>query len=383
MRPFSILHIVSKLSASGGIGNQLLSLLRKYERETFAPCVCCLGEKGPLAREIENLGIEVVSLGLDFRKGFYPGAVKQIYGLLKEKKVHILRCHGYRSALHGVPAGLIAKVPCMITSYHNIYMPRDAKLNRRVTNKLLSFCADRVIAVSEPVKKDIMKHDRVREEKIMVLHNGVTADRFMSANGHHARHDLDIPTSARIIGTVGRLFAQKGQRFLIEALAILKNDFPDIRLIMVGDGPLRAEFETLSTRLGIRENIIFTGLRRDVPDLLAAMEVFVFPSLWEGFSNALLEAMSAGKPVVASDIPPVREIIASADQAVLVPPKDPSALAEGIRHILNNGEKAKQLGETARRRVYADFTIDITYEKYKNLYLTILRQKGLDQADGN
>jgi glycosyltransferase involved in cell wall biosynthesis len=379
MGPFNILHVLTKLSAGGGIGNQLLALLKKYERGTFIPTVCSLSEKGPLARDIESLGIEVVSLGIEFRKGFYPGAVIEIYRLLKKKKIHILRCHGYRSSLHGVPAGLFAKVPCIVPSFHNIYMPRDAKFNRRLTNKLVSYCADSVVTVSSPVKEDVMKYDRVSEKKIVVLHNGVNPERFVHANGLRLKQELNIPASAPVIGTVGRLFSQKGQQYLIEALPLLKNDFPDLRLILVGDGPLRAEFVELSHRLGIRENVILTGLRRDIPDILAAMDVFVFPSLWEGFSNALLEAMSAGRPIVASDIPPVREIISSADQAVLVPPKDPSALAKGIKYILGNKEKAVILGETARQRVLSDFTIDITYEKYKKLYLAVLEGKGLLQ----
>lgn len=378
MGSFNVLHVVSKLSASGGIGNQLLTLLKKYERQLFNPIVCSLNGGGPIAEEMESLGIEVITLGIDFKKGFYPTALKKLYHFCKEKNIHILRAHGYRSSLHSVPAGFLAKVPCIITSFHNVYMPRDRKINRRLTNKLLSLFADCVVTVSEAVKKDIIKYDLVSEKKIKVIHNGVNTSQFLNTQGGRLRNDLNLKTGEPVIGSVGRLFAQKGQRYLIEALPILKNDFPDISLIIAGEGPLRHELEGLASRLGVKDNIIFLGTRRDVPEIIALLDVFVFPSIWEGFGNALIEAMSAGKPVIASDISPVKEITNSEEAcAILVPIKDSIAIAEAVKKVLNDKSKATILGESARKKVLSNFTIDITYQKYKNLYLSILNKKGI------
>ena len=212
-------------------------------------------------------------------------------------------------------------------------MPRDRKINRRLTNKLLSLLADCVVTVSEAVKKDIMKYDMVSEKKIVIIHNGVDASRFLNADGSDLRAEFVLKAGAPVIGSVGRLFIQKGQRYLIEALPILKNDFPDIRLIIAGDGPLLHELESLASRLGVKDNIIFAGTRRDVPEIISLLDVFVFPSVWEGFGNALIEAMSAGKPVIASDIPPVKEITDSGACAIFVPPKDPPAIAEAVKKL--------------------------------------------------
>jgi len=373
--PLNILHVVPKLSTWGGIGNQLLLVLKHYPRSEFSPIVCSLRDKGVIGQEIENLGIEVVCLNRDFNRGFLWTVVKELQSLIKQRNIQIIRTHEYRANLHGRLAALLSRVPCIVASVHNVYNIRDKKLNRRILNKYLGNYTDKVVAVSEAVKKEILRYDRVTEEKIAVIYNGVDSKRFTSMNTRSIRSEFHIAPSVPIVGTVGRFFPQKGQKYLLDAIAKLKNKLPHIVVLMIGDGPLRNELENHAKNLGIQNNVIFTGIRRDIPALLSAMDVFVFPSLWEGFGNALIEAMAAGKPIIATGIPTVKEIMNSEKLGIIVPPANSEALAESLKSLLFNKTFAQQLGESAKERAFSSFTIDNTVQRYITLYKSILEKK--------
>ena len=375
MRPLPILHIVPKLSTWGGVGNQLLLLLKNYARDEFLPIVCSLRDKGVVGEEIEDLGIEVICLNRDFKRGFYWTVVKELRTLMKQRNIQIVRTHEYRANLHGRLAALLAKVPCIVGSVHNVYNARDKKLNRRILNRYLGIFTDRVVAVSEEVKKEIVRYDSVPENKVAVIYNGVDRKRFVDIDAQSIRSEFHIPKSTPIIGTVGRFFPQKGQKYLLEAVAKVRNKFPHIAVFVIGDGSLKEELQDHTKKLNIEQNIIFTGVRRDIPALLAAMDIFIFPSLWEGFGNALVEAMAAGKPIIATDIPSVREILDSGKSGIVVPPANSEAIARSLDLLLSDRALAENLGNAARERALSSFTIDSTVRGYSSLYRSILEQK--------
>ena len=375
--PLSVLHVVPKLSASGGVGNQLLALLGQYDRTKFSPVVCSLREKGEVGSEIEKLGIKVICLNWEFKKGFYFGIVRKLREIISRDNVQIVRTHEYRANLHGCIAARLAGVPCIVASVHNVYMPRDKKITRRLTNKFLSLIADKVVAVSGAVKNDIVQYDGVSGKKVVVIYNGVNEDKFICADGNSVRKEFNIPRQSPVIGAIGRLFPQKGHRYLLEAVAMIKDEFPGLRLLIVGDGPLLNELTEYTKAGNISENVIFTGSRRDIPGVLAAMDIFVFPSLWEGFGNALIEAMAAGKPVVATDIPAAREILNAEDMAMIVSTEDPSAIAGALTRLITDRPFAAALGFKARQRALASFTISRVFDTYRSLFESILKGKGL------
>lgn len=375
MRPLPILHIVPKLSTWGGVGNQLLLLLKNYARDEFLPIVCSLRDKGVVGEEIEDLGIEVICLNRDFKRGFYWTVVKELRTLMKQRNIQIVRTHEYRANLHGRLAALLAKVPCIVGSVHNVYNARDKKLNRRILNRYLGIFTDRVVAVSEEVKKEIVRYDSVPENKVAVIYNGVDRKRFVDIDAQSIRSEFHIPKSTPVIGTVGRFFPQKGQKYLLEAVAKVRNKFPHIAVFVIGDGSLKEELQDHTKKLNIEQNIIFTGVRRDIPALLSAMDIFIFPSLWEGFGNALVEAMAAGKPIIATDIPSVREILNSGKSGIVVPPANSEAIARSLDLLLSDRALAENLGNAARERALSSFTIDSTVRGYSSLYRSILEQK--------
>jgi glycosyltransferase involved in cell wall biosynthesis len=372
MHPVNILHVISKLPV-GGVENQLSMILRKYDKKKFCPFVCSLSDKGEIGKEIEDYGIEVIPLH-KLKHRFDWTIVKDIYNLIKERDIEIVRTHQYHANLYGRLAALLAKVPCIVASVHNVYTI-DRKLHRRIINRFLARFTDKVVAVSEIVKKDILKYDDLREDKVTVIYNGIDTDRLLNKDGNVIRSEFNIPSDVPVTGTIGRLTFQKGQKYLIEAISIIKEKFPKIMLLIVGDGPMKDELQNYAKALGLNEHVIFTGSRRDVPTLLAAMDIFVLPSLWEGLPNALLEAMAYGKSIIATDIPPVREAINSKKEGILVPARNSSAIASSIEFLLVNKTFAVIFGNNAQERAYSDFNITTTVDKYTNLYEDILNNK--------
>jgi glycosyltransferase involved in cell wall biosynthesis len=294
--------------------------------------------------------------------------------LIKERDIKIVRTHQYHANLYGRLAAWLAKVPCIVASVHNVYTI-DRKLHRRMINRFLARFTDKVVAVSEIVKKDILKYDGLREDKVMVIYNGIDTDRFLNSDGNAIQAEFSIPSDTLVIGTIGRLTFQKGQKYLIEAVSKIKEKFPRIMLLIVGDGPMKDGLRNYAKTLGLNEHVIFTGSRRDIPALLAAMDIFVLPSLWEGLPNALLEAMAAAKPIIATDIPSIREIVSSEEIGILIPSENSDAIANSIELVLNNKTLSENLSKAAKERAFFSFTIKITVNRYLSLFEDIMRAK--------
>ena len=373
MGPVNILHIMTRLPV-GGVENQLLTVLRQYDKKKFAPLVCSLSDKGQIGREIENEGIEVICIN-KLKHTFDWKIIKDLYYIIKERHIQVVRTHQYHANFYGRVAAIIARVPCIIASVHNVYT-RDRKVHRRLFNKMLGKYTDKVVAVSDAVKKDIVYFDGIPEEKVKVIYNGIEKQLFVDKKRDEMRSALGIPFGSTVVGTTGRIKEQKGQKYLIEAVSILSREYPSIRLLIIGDGPLMEEMKQYADLLNVNGNVIFLGTRRDVPDLLSAIDIFVLPSVWEGLGIALLEAMAAGKPVIASSIGPFREIIDTKDVGLLVPIGDSRKLATSIEELLKNYTVMEKMGRAARERAISVFSIESTVSDYTHLYEDILRSKG-------
>jgi glycosyltransferase involved in cell wall biosynthesis len=372
MYPIKILHIMTRLPV-GGVENQLLSILRNYDKSKLSPLVCSLSDKGQIGEEIERDGIEVVCLNKLGHK-FNWSIVKDICSLIKERNIKAVRTHQYHANLYGRLAAHRAGVPCVVASIHNTYT-RDKKFHRRLINRFLARFTDRIVAVSGKVRDDILMYDHIPSDKVEVIHNGVDIDIFSNKDGKVKKSEFGIQEDAVVIGTVGRLAEAKGQRYLLEALAVLKDRFPMVRLLIAGDGPLRKDLEGYAETLGIKQNVLFLGIRRDIPALLSVMDIFVLPSLWEGLPNALLEAMAGSRPIIATDIPSFREIIDSKDVGILIPPGDSAALAEALRVLLEDRNKREAMGRNAKQRCSLLFDIKAVVSAYTGLFENILKGK--------
>ncbi|QSG11359.1 Glycosyltransferase [Halapricum desulfuricans] len=232
--------------------------------------------------------------------------------------------------------------------------------------------ADHVVSNSQSGKEFVSRY-RVPERRVSVVNNGRDLDRFDRDPPAGFRESLGVPADARIVGTVGRLIDRKGHGELLDAWATVRQEVPDAHLLIVGDGPERSALEAKATSLGIRSSVHFAGLRDDVPDCLAAMDVFVFPSHYEGFPGALLEAMAAGLPCVATPVDGNSELLGAYESGLFFDPGDYEAMANALVLVLTHPEVATDLGEAARERAHEGFDVSSMVAGFEAMYEQVLK----------
>jgi len=371
MKRHRILHVLTRLPM-GGVEGMLYKVITNYDRRIFDPLVCCIKEGGEIAERLTKEGYRVFVLGRMKGHGFDTGAVTEIYRILKEEKIDVLRTHQYHANLYGRIAGILAGVPVMIPSFHNLYVsPDKPKFHRRLINRLLAVWSDYLVAVSTSVAEDIKRFDKVPVKKIRVIYNGVAIDSFkVNINKEDARRSFGLPMDKWVIGSVGRLTDQKGHKYLIEAVSGME----DVVVAIAGDGPLRAVYEMVGKRRGVDCRILGPIETEKIPLFLRALDIFCCPSLWEGLPSALIEAMASGLPIIASDIPPHREVLD--DTGIYFSPYDHAGLSDALKELIDNPSRRHELIHASVNRA-CRFSIEKTVKEYELLFEECLRKKGL------
>lgn len=265
-----------------------------------------------------------------------PVTVLRLIGLIKRERIEVVHTHLSTASLLGAFAARATGIPA-VAHVHG--------LNTATCFRYSSA----VVAVSEAVKRHLCNQG-LSERKIRVVHNGVDLDRFHPAPLIDAKLALGFDPTVPLIGIFGRLSAEKGQRVALEAMFLLLKEHPRARLILVGDGPDIEELRECIDALGIRSAVEFAGFALDVRPILFACDVVLVPSLKEGFGLAAVEAMAAGKPVVASSVGGLTEIVEQNETGFLVEPNNPSALAEATGMLIANPELAQRMGRSGRKR---------------------------------
>ena len=369
-----ILHLITRLPV-GGAERLLVSTLANLDSTRFESIVCCIQDRGELADEVEALSIPVVALGLMRTKRFDLKIVPALLDLIKKYRIDIVHSHLYHANLYGRLAAKRAQVPSII-SIHNTYVLR--KWYRHLINRLLSRSTARIVAVSEDIRRDVVRFDKVPEEKIVTLPNGIDLDRVRTElTRDEARARLGYDHASFLIGVVGRLEQQKGHIHLIRSFASLvrhedTGTQKNLRLLIVGDGRLRKDLEVAVISLGISERVSFLGTRSDMAEILRALDLFVMPSLWEGLSLAMLEGMAAGLPVIISDVGGAAEVLGDNAFGIRVPPSNEAALTQAILRLAEDKERRELLGAKARERVEVGYSAATMVRKLEEIYGQVL-----------
>jgi glycosyltransferase involved in cell wall biosynthesis len=247
----------------------------------------------------------------------------------------------------------------------------------RLVERLVNQYTDVIVANSEAVRQDAIRQEGLPPDKVVVIHNGLDVPRFAVKPRADLRAGLGVRDGVPVIGVVANFIHYKGYEFFLEAWRMIRTRTPDAVGLLVGDGPMRAPMERRAAEMGLADSLRFVGLRTDIPDLLALMDVVVHPSLEEGFSNAVLEAMAAGRALVVTAVGGNPEAVTDEVTGVLVPPRDPAALAGAVLRLLADPAARVRLGDAARRRVASDFTLDAMVRQYEALY-----QRLIDRPSG-
>lgn len=355
----------------GGGQQHLLWLVQKIDKSKFIVEVAC-ESKGYLVDELNKINIPVHPINISNRPSFI--SLKRTYDLLKKISPAVLHTHGGTAGFYGRLAAILNFKGAVIHTYHGIHYLNFDKwfLNRVYTliDRFLLRFTDCTICVAQNDFNIGLKAKVVRKEKAVVIHNGVDVEKFFVINKNpDYKIKLKKEDDSIIVGSIGRLHYQKGYEYLIEAsVSVIKNN-PKVKFVLVGEGELRESLESKAMKNGVYNSFIFLGNQTNIPELLAQFDIFVLPSLWEGLPLVLLEAMAAKKPVVATNVNGILEVIQSEKDGLLVESKNPSALSTAIIRLLHDNKLRDRLAANGHSKVLNEFSLKGMIEKTENVYI--------------
>jgi len=355
MKKKKILHLITGLELGGGAENMLLQLLPGIG-ENLENSVCVVRGKGEIARKLEERGIAVDYL--NFRGIFDFALIWKYRRVLKDFSPDIQVNYLIHADIFGRVFGRLFGVKKIIPYIRNIH--RNKKLLMFLDKATLRF-SDFVLTNSETARKFYIEKMGVRENDILCIPNAVDVEKFekISADKGKKLAEIGIPGDRIVIGSIARLEKQKDIPTLLRAFDLaVKNNHENLHLLLVGHGDEEQSIKKMADNLGLVERIIFLKKRTDIPELLAAMDIFVLPSLKEGMSNGLLEAMASKKIIITSDIPENKELIKDGLSGLNFHAGDPADLFEKIEFCLANKEKTADFGEAAFLAVKNRYGID-------------------------
>jgi glycosyltransferase involved in cell wall biosynthesis len=371
-KPIHILQIVDSLEV-GGAENLVFELTRKLTADGFRVTVCCC-ESGSLADELTRMGLRVEHLS--WHGQIDPLLLLQMVRIIRRDSPQIVHTHLFKSDLHGRLAARLAGVPIVVSTLHNC--------DRWAKNIIFGFIyglttklADRLIAVAEEVRHFAIRYIHVSPSRIVTISNAIQIERFESqeAAGAELRREMGISPDIPLFGIVGRLDPQKDHKTFLESAKLILIFEPKARFIVVGEGRLRNSLENLTMELGIDQSVSFLGMRKDIPTLMAAMDVLVLSSLYEGLPLTLLEGMAAARPIVSTAVNGVTGIVTDGETGFLVPPANPQKLADACIRLIANPGLGKRLGQAGYERAKARYSLDAMNEKIIQLYSLLLAQR--------
>jgi glycosyltransferase involved in cell wall biosynthesis len=374
-RPIRVLQLITSLER-GGAENHLLALLTHANRQTFDVETAVLCGEGELVPHFRAEGIPVHLLKA--RNRFDPVALGRLVRLLRDHPFDIVHSHLFRADIY---AGLaVARLgehrPLLVSTRHN-----DDRffLNPFVglVHYAISARQDLIIAISDHIARFTVARGVRHPARVRRVYHGLEppVTRALEREGQRIRAELGIGPDAFLVGNVGRLAPQKGQRHLIRAMPLLLERVPRAHAVIAGGGDLEAFLRDLADEMGVAERVHVLGPRKDVPELMHAIDVFAMPSIWEGFGLVLLEAMAAGRPIVASRVATIPEVVVDGKTGLLVPAGDPLALAEALAQLAHQSALATRFGEAGRERLRRHFSIDKMVGDTELLYRELMDER--------
>lgn len=359
----------------GGTERQVTNLALRLDSSRFDLHLACLRNSGELLKEIETLHVPkpVFEIGSLYGLRTAWQALRFAY-YVRQNRIQIVNSYGFYPNVFAVLAARLGGADVVIASIRDrgdILTPAQ----RRV-QKLVCRMADCVLVNAEAIRETLIAQG-YDAAKIVVIRNGIVLSRYRrSEQGQRIRRELGIPAESPIIIMFSRLNRMKGAEYFLEAAGSVARICPNARYLIVGDGANRRDLEQRAASLGLKERVSFTGFRTDVPDLLAESAISVLPSLSEGLSNSLLEAMAAGIPVIATKVGGNPEIIEDGVSGLLIPPRDADSLAEAMSELLRNPTRAHIMGEAGFRRVAELFSVERSVAQVEDLYCKLVETEG-------
>jgi glycosyltransferase involved in cell wall biosynthesis len=369
-KKFNILYLHNE-SIMGGAEISLLNLVKRLDNKLFEPHFAC-SKEGPFIDELRN--IEIPPDFVQFPGIRWPNPVRicntirNLVGIIKRKEIDLIHSNQPRSNLFGAIAAKIKNIPI-------VWHERCLEQGRFDSDNIFSFLPDRIICNSNAVRNRFTK-EKI-DAKIKTIINGVDLNEFdLESDGSVIRKEFNIDEGELIVGTIGRIDPEKGYEYFLESARIILQDVPNVRFLVIGEASNNHSFEKslseMSVEKGIDKKTIFTGFRRDIPQLIANMDVVVLPSEIDACSRVLFESMAMQKPLVAANAGGTPEVVQDGITGLLVKPGDSSDMAKCVKRLLDDKNLAEQYGKAGRKRVEEMFTIERNIKETEGVYLELL-----------
>lgn len=359
-----VLHVIGILSP-GGAERNLYYLAPHMAASRFRYGICCLTARGDFAADIEHAGVPVWELG--FRKRYTFSSIWRLSRMLKLKKVKVLHTHLFLPGLVGRLAGLLAGTPVMITHEHGKTLWK--RWYHRWFERMMLPVTDLRIAVSEDILELRAEHEHTPRSKLRLVHNAVDPALFEVTEEVRMAKRKELGLEGRfVVGTVGRLVDAKSFDVLLEVAREVCTRKPDARFVIVGEGPLGEKLKALAASYGLNDLVLFAGQRSDIPELMAAMDIYIITSKREGLPLSLIEAMMSGKPVVATAVGGIPDTISHEAEGVLVPPGDTGAIAEAVLSLAGDAARRERLAAGARKTAAERYSPGKILEDLERIY---------------
>lgn len=376
-----VLHVHTLPVISGSGLNTFLTMRGLPEERYTAELSCAPG--GPLLELVQQAGMVVRPLP-HMVQPIHPLhdllAVLEVWRLMRRHRYTIVHTHNSKAGFVGRLAATLARVPVILHTVHGFAFHTHERWWRRwlfrVLERLAARWCDHLIMISEPLIDWALRERIAPREQMTKIYSGIDLSAFRQPGNVTAlRAELGFRNHEFVVGEVAKLWPGKGHEVLFRAAATLKARIPQLRLMVVGEGELRQTLQELAKRLGIHDRVVFTGFRQDVPTLTHLFDVAVLPSFFEGMGRAIIEAQAAGKPVIASCVGGIPDLIVEGQTGLLVEPGNVEQLAEAIWRLYTQPELRRQLGQAAQRAVDGRFEANAMVQQIVNLYDKLLQQQ--------
>lgn len=353
-----IIHIIPTLDF-GGAERLVIDIIKNLDQEKFIVKLICLKRFDTLGLELKNYGVPLILL--EQKHGISFISLIKLIKILKQERPDIVHTHLFGADFYGSIAARLAGVKYLVSTEHNLNYSEG--FIKKIIKIFISKLFNNIIAVSEAVKKYVIKNYYIKAEKLLVIHNGVEVNKFFRSQNKLS----GIKNNQKIIiGSIGRLTKQKGFEYLIEAMGKLSNQ--NVECLIAGDGELKSQLQKKVEKLRLENKVKLLGWQKDIKSFLNKIDIFVLPSLWEGFGIAILEAGLVGLPVIASNVDGIKEIIEDKKDGLLIKPADSNELAQKIEYLLEHREFGDELAVKLLTKINNNFIIQKIVVQYEQCY---------------
>ncbi|MBT3881152.1 MAG: glycosyltransferase [Candidatus Scalindua sp.] len=365
----NVVHLVEKLGI-GGLERVLTTIALNLNKEKYHVSVWCLSKGGFFADKLIEEGVDVKILNISTSRN--PVGIYKLYKLLKYHRIDLIHTHAYSAGTIGRISAFLAGVSVIISHNHSVHDYYNKYYH--FVEWLLSLITDRIICVSDTVKRFTSETQGISAKRLVTIHNGINDVCSVSGKAIvDLKEELGILPEYTVIGTVTHMEEHKGILYLIQAASHLLRSRKDLIFLLVGDGAQEEELKKLCVNLKIEKNVIFTGERSDIPEMLSLIDIFVLPSVREGLGLSILEAMACGKPVIATNVGGIPEVVEDGVSGILVPPKEPDTLHGAIVELLDDKGKRDVMGLNGKRICDESFNVRTMVDKIEELYDLFIR----------